>query len=141
MKTIHIHGANLLDNIFTITLSTGEVVSWNVTKLCAAAQAGAFGAPRFMPTADLPPADWSEWGEEDRAKVDSIKSRPDILDQPAIAIASQDPGYLASCFADGQHRITARQELGLSECPFYLVPLDLERKFRVDGLEQLGSDR
>lgn len=137
MKIHRINGASLIDDVFTITLRSGETVTWNVTKLARAAKAGAFGPPRFLPTVDLPAADWTNWGKEDRAKVEWIKRDPAVLNEPAIAIASDHPGFLASCFADGQHRVTARQELKLPECSFYLVPLSIERSFRVTGMDML----
>jgi len=118
VKPMQIHrvfGALLTDDIFTITLHTGETVTWNVTKLNAAATAGVFGLPRYAATSDLPPTRWDEWGDDDRETVDYIKTDKRILDEPAIAIASSDPAFALSCFADGQHRVTARQELGLSE--------------------------
>lgn len=135
MSNIHIvTGVGLLDQVFTITLKTGETVVWNVTKLIAAAKAGAFGPARFAPTADLPPDDWSSWDETDRAKVDAIKKLPAVLDEPAIAIESPNPNFALLCFADGQHRITARHELGLPEFAFYIVQTAVERHFRVEGL-------
>ncbi len=134
MKVHVVRGVRMTDQIFSITLRTGEFVVWNVTKLNAAAGRGDFGPVRYAATADLPPAQWTEWTSEDRATVDHIKATPAVLDAPAIAIASPHPDYLINCFADGQHRITARQELGLPEIAFYLVPLNLERAFRVDGL-------
>lgn len=143
-KGLRIHrisGARLVDQVFTITLKTGEIVTWNVTKLMAAARAGAFGAPRYLPTADLPPANWTDWGAEDRATVEWLKVNRDVLDEPAIAIESENPDYLCCCFADGQHRVTARQELGLPECAYWFVPLSAERIFRVQGLDEIpGRD-
>jgi hypothetical protein len=129
-----ITGARLTDQVFTITLMTGETVTWNITKLNAAAVAGAFGGVRYAATADLPPANWTEWGADDRATIEWIKADPATLDAPAIAIASPNPDFAICCFADGQHRITARQELGLAEISFWLVPLELERQFRIEGL-------
>lgn len=133
IEVIRITGANLTDEVFSITLKTGEVVCWNVTKLNIAAKAGEFGTPSFARTADLPKARWTEWNEEDRATVDWIKKHPEVLDEPGIAIASEHPGYFVACFADGQHRVTARQELGLPEISFYVVPMSMERRFRVEG--------
>lgn len=136
--TIHrIEGAKLTDDIFEITLESGEYVVWNVTKLQRAAEAGAFGTPRYAPTADLPPTRWENWDATDRAKVDAIKKLQWVLDEPAIAIETDHPGHLICCFADGQHRITARQELGLKEIIFYIVPVSMERQFRVTGFEVL----
>jgi hypothetical protein len=131
MTIIRISGASITDDVFSITLKTGEEVTWNVTKLQRAAKTGEFGPPRFARTEDLPPARWDGWDATDRAKVDAIKRDPAILDAPAIAIASPLPGYAINCMPDGQHRITARQELGLAEISFYLVPLEMERRFRV----------
>lgn len=139
-RPLNIHlitGASFADQVFTITLRTGETVTWNVTKLEAAAKAGAFGIPRFVRTADLPPSNWTDWGPKDRATVDWIKSNPATLNESAIAIESENPDFLFSCFADGQHRITARQELGLPECSFWVVPLTMERAFRVKGLDAI----
>lgn len=138
MTTHFITGVALTDTVFTITLYTGEVVTWNVTRLQRAADAGEFGPPRYARTCDLPPAEWSEWGGLDRAKVDAIKANPAALNKPAIAIASPRPEYFINCFADGQHRITARQEMGLAEVAFYLVPVALERSFRVEGLPDVA---
>src|SRR4051812_44545917 len=128
MKTPRIYvigGVSPIDDIFSITLVTGEFVGWNITRLNAAARRGEFGPPRYAPVADLPPAKWSSWGDEDRATVDWLKAPENrkVLDEPAIAIASPNPSFAISCFADGQHRITARQELELPEFSFYLVPL------------------
>lgn len=134
---IRVQGANLTDQVFTITLRTGEVVTWNVTKLEAAAKAGVFGLPRYLPTADLPPADWTNWDAEDRAKVDYLKHDLVTLNEPAIVIESENPDFLFSCFADGQHRVTARQELKMRECAVYVVPLTMERAFRVEGLDAI----
>ena len=140
MKVNFIRGARLTDEVFTITLRSGECVTWNVTKLNAAALRGEFGAVRYAPTIDLPPARWEEWDARDRATVDYIKKCPELLEAPAIAIASPRPDFLLSCFADGQHRITARQELGLPEFAFYLVPLDQERAFRVEGFSDIARN-
>lgn len=133
--TVHrVHGARLTDDVFEITLKTGETVVWNVTKLNASARAGLFGSVRYAPVADLPPSDWSTWDSHDRATVDHIKTDPVLLEAPAIAIASPNPEFALLCFADGQHRITARQELGLAEFAFYVVPTIMERAYRVEGL-------
>lgn len=134
MIQVHrIYGAGLLDDVFTITLKTGETVSWNVTKLQKAAADGRLGQVRYFRTDTLPPADWSQWDETDRAKVDRIKTDPAWLDAPVIAVESENPDYILNCFIDGQHRVTARQELGLPEVGFYLLPLSMERSFRVGG--------
>ena len=136
MIEVHrVFGARLTDQCFTITLQTGETVTWNVTKLNAAAKAGAFGAVRYARTADLPAARWDTWSASDRETVDYIKADARVLADPAIAIASPNPNFLLCCFADGQHRVTARQELGLAEVSFYLVPLEMERDFRITGLD------
>ncbi len=134
MRVHVVTGAALTDDCFTITLRTGETVTWNVTKLNRAAKAGEFGPPVFAPTRDLPPARWDDWTDVDRATVEWIKQNPEVLNEPAIGIASPNPDYFINCFADGQHRITARQELGLPEISFYVVPLSKERRYRIEDL-------
>ena len=135
MPIHYVTGANLMDVCFEITLETGETVVWNVTELNRAAKAGAFGAVRYLSMADIPAAEWSNWTADDRARVDQIKTDPAVLDDPVIAIESEHPGFLLNCFADGQHRVTARQELGLAEVAFYLVPLGMERDFRIEEFD------
>lgn len=132
-RIIRIEGARLTDEVFSITLQTGEEVVWNVTKLREAADAGRFGPPRYVRTSELPAANWSTWGPDDRAKVDYLRTDARLLAEPAIVIESQNPAFLYTCFADGQHRVTARQELGLAEIGFYVVPLSVERDYRVTG--------
>lgn len=135
MIKVHvISGGSLADDMFTITLQSGETVSWNVTKLERSAKAGEFGPPVYVRTSQIPPPRWETWDENDRKTVDWIKEHPDVLNDPAIAMQSENPDYLFSCFPDGQHRITARQELGLDEVSFYVVPLSMERRFRITGL-------
>lgn len=122
-------GAHLADDIFEIVLDGVEVV-WNVTKLKHACQAGAFGDPVKMAMEGMPPADWSK-GFLDRVKVDAIKENPAALDDPVIAIESSKPEFVLSCVCDGQHRLAARQELGLPTFRTYIVPAARERLFRV----------
>lgn len=123
-------GASPLDDVFSID-HLGEEIMWNVTRLRDAAKAGKFGPPRFAATVDLPPARWDDWDETDRKKVDAIKANQELLDDPAIGIASPIEAFAMLCFADGQHRITARQELALPEIAFYLVPTTVEGDYRV----------
>ena len=144
LNVIRIHGAGPLDDIFEITLDTGEHVCWNVTTLNAAAKAGAFGAVRYARMADLPPARWDTWGPEDRATVDWLKAHPKEAFEPVILIAHSNPDWLALCIVDGQHRLTALQERNVPEFSFYLVPVELERQFRVtgfDALKQMGEGK
>lgn len=136
----HVYGAALTDQVMSITLKTGEFVVWNVTKLIRAAAEGEFGPPVYARTADLGAADWSNWDAVDRIKVNSIKASPAALESPAIAIQSPIPEYAILCFADGQHRVTARQELGLPEVAFYVVPTAREAEFRVTGLPKLADE-
>jgi hypothetical protein len=130
MKTIILTGGSPTDQCFTLTTQWGEEITWNITRIAADAEAGKFGAPRYASVADLPPADWSNWGASDRATVDWFKTKGNI-EEPCIAIGSPNPNYAMLCFADGQHRATARQELGLAEIGFYLVPWDAQEAYRV----------
>jgi hypothetical protein len=138
--TYIIRGAGLADTVFSVTLPNGEFAVWNVTKLRTAASTGAFGPPRSFEVADLPPPNWTEWTAADRESVDWMKTSP-ILNEPALAIAPP-PGipFEIGCFADGRHRITARQEMGLATFSTYLVPWSAQDAFRIKGLpREVGS--
>lgn len=119
--------------VFSIEMD-GHLVTWNVTALQVAVRDGLFGPPQQLDLSLLPPSDWSK-GFMTRSRVDQIKRDPAMLADPAIAIqntpARQRVGGLLYCFADGQHRITARQELQLSVFRTYIVPHDRERDFRL----------
>jgi hypothetical protein len=128
MPMVRIFGASLLDDYFTLTTPGLEEITWNVTKLQKAAEAGAFGDAIEMPMAIMP-APRYDLGNLERDKVDAFKYRPDILERPAIAIASAPERLL--CFCDGQHRLTARYELKLETFLTFVVPETVERQFRI----------
>lgn len=103
------------DECFTITLDTGEEITWNTEKMNAAARSGAFGPPQAVATEDFPAPNWAS-GNLVRERVDEVKKDQHRLAEPVLAIQSYNSAYEVLCIADGQHRITARQELGLPEC-------------------------
>lgn len=110
----------------------GEVI-WNVASIAYMAEHGFIPGPFKASMAVMPPAEWSN-GHLNRAKVDLFKTRPDILILPALAIGGApraDGKLFILCFCDGSHRLTARQELGLPDFRFYLVPHTEERRFRI----------
>lgn len=137
MKTHTIRGAALNDMIFSVTLPDGMHYVWNVTKLARDAAAGRFGQPVPFQTADLPPAQWETWGDEDRKTVDWLKANPIALTQPVIGFTPPpEIDCHLGCFVDGQHRITAIQELGLPVFWTYVVPWEIEHEYRVTGFPE-----
>lgn len=130
MATLVVQGADLLDTLFELETVEPPVV-WNVSRLQRAAKAGEFGSPIAIPCECIPAPDWTR-GNLSRERVDWIKQNRVVLDEPVISIANPpDAKFPLLCFVDGQHRGTARQELGLPEVLTYIVPHDREREFRV----------
>lgn len=130
MTDIRISGGEFTDTGFTLEAVTPPI-TWNVTRLQRDADAGKFGPSRSIPMDRTRGPDWSR-GNLSRATVDYIKAHPDILNKPGLVIASP-PGspYPYLCFCDGQHRGTARWELGLPDVSFFVVPAEVEKNYRV----------
>jgi hypothetical protein len=123
-------GGSPLDKMFTITTDDEGEVSWNVTKLEAAAERGEFGPAHVFPTADLAAPCYDN---VDRVHIERIKGQPETLDKPIIGIGRVcRPGETAivRCIVDGNHRIIARQELKLPDFSMWIVPPEIERQFR-----------
>jgi hypothetical protein len=129
MTTIILRGANITDTCFSFESPDEGEVTWNVTRLQDAADAGRFGAAQEFIIESLTPPDYSK-GFLDPERIAWLKKNPRILDIPAIAIASKVAGRLR-IFCDGQHRMTARYELKLPTFSTYVVPVDVERRFRI----------
>lgn len=129
-KILVVSGVALTDTVFTL-MTVEPNITWNVTRLQAAVDAGRFGKPRTYPMEVLPPTVWTEGGL-DRGTVDAIKLNPEALSRPVMMIESPpgDP-FEFLCFVDGQHRIAARRELKLPDFSFYVIPHDAEKEFRV----------
>lgn len=138
MSTFQIIGGSPTDQCFTLEAVTPNI-TWNVTRLRRDALSNLFGPPVSIPTESVPPPNWQN-GNLLRDRVDWIKAHPEILNEPSIAIA-EAPGSARPvlCICDGNHRVTARQELGLPQVSFYLVPHEMEKSYRItillDGKE------
>ena len=129
MTIIQIMGAELADTCFSIeTPDEGEIV-WNVSKIQRAADRGDFGpAPNF--DMSILPAPRYDLGFLDKAKIEAFKRSAEIMARPALAVEAPVPGHIR-CFVDGQHRLTARYELGLRDFSAFVVPIQVERDFRI----------
>jgi hypothetical protein len=134
MTTVRVHNAEPTDMVYWIDLPEGRV-TWNVTKLMIAAAAGKFGDPLWWNISKLPPTNYENI---DRAKVDAFKDKNSsdatmlALHAPAIAIETPTgPRRRILTFADGNHRVTARTELGFEYFSFHLVPREVEARFRI----------
>ena len=132
MRQITVVGVDsVFDVVFTLE-TVDPLITWNVTKLQRAADAGMFGAPIKISTRNIPAPNWALGGLS-RERVDFIKEDMSLLYRPVIAVGNP-PGSRAEilCFVDGQHRVTARLELSLSYVRSFVVPHDVERRFRVE---------
>lgn len=116
-------------------------ITWNVDAIKAAIVRGDFGRPKRHRMRILPPM-----SEEERANIDWEKVGGLMLDYrrsdrktaavriPAIQVIFQQHGedFLRRVFVDGNHRVTARRELGMDEFASYVVPPELERLYRIE---------
>lgn len=110
----------------------GEEIVWDVTEATRAAMQGRFGEPLTL-TMDPIWADHTK-GYLDLQKIENIKKDRMRLDLPAIAIEAHDSTrkrLVLMCFIDGNHRLTARWELGLPDFKTWVIPKDIERVFRI----------
>lgn len=109
----------------------GGRVTWNVGAMERDRDVGRFGPPVRISTDCLP----DEPGPHiDRTRVEWIKRHREVLHSPALAIEGDPiPGaHSLWTFVDGNHRLTARQELGLRDFRTFIVPRDREHRYRVD---------
>lgn len=121
----------MTDKLFEIELHREGLTVWNITRMMADASTGAIGKLETMPMEWVPPPDYT--GLE-RKKIDAIKKDPFYLNLPVILIAHADnapgkPNF--KCFADGSHRVTARQELNLPDFYAFVISDEEERKYRT----------
>lgn len=138
MTIIRIMGAELADTCFSIdTPDEGEIV-WNVSKIQRAADRGDFGPAQDFDMSILP-APRYDLGFLDKAKIEAFKRSPEILGRPALGVEAPTPGHIR-CFVDGQHRLTARYELNLRDFAAFVVPISVERNFRITVVEP-GKNR
>jgi hypothetical protein len=130
-EVVILNGGNLADTVFTLDARfLGEEITWNVTRLQDAADRGEF-QKITLSMAFVADTDW-ESGNVSRDRVDKIKGTPHALALPVILIENEPHRpYRFLCFVDGQHRITARQELRLKDFEAYVVPHDVEKRYRI----------
>lgn len=122
---------NFGDQLFEIELHREGLTVWNITRMMNDAAHGIIGKIEELPMDWVPPSDYSGL---DRAKIDVIKNDPFRLNLPVLLLAAED--YSLSrphfkCFADGSHRITARQELKLPTFFAFVISDADERKYRT----------
>src|SRR5262245_3323718 len=128
--TIRIRGGTMHDDCYSMELE-GKEVLWNVSRMRRDAKRGRFGPPQAIAMSsfqDSPP----NYDNLERVRLDWLKANPDSLSEPAIVIgAPPDSGYELLCLADGNHRVTALQEMGAEGFPAYIVPAEIEREYRM----------
>lgn len=134
---IHIAGADTGDLIFSTSLPDVPEITWNITRMQRAALLGFFGPPKRVAMTELPPLT-----DQARANIKWKKVRKMVkgyrkgpgrvtLEMPALMVLFRSGGLLRRAPVDGNHRITARRELGLPDFICHEVPADMEGHFRV----------
>jgi hypothetical protein len=147
VKVINLLGCALTDTQFTLDPAIwGEEVSWNVTRIQRDACEGAFGPPEVVPMSLLPPMTREhskniEWERVHRlllahaSRTGLSKSGVVVgetpLDIPVLQVLFVHRGDLHRLPIDGNHRITARQFLGMQDFRSFIVPEELEGRYRI----------
>lgn len=154
MKTLVMIGAALTDVGFTLDLPGFPEINWNMTRIEHDAFNGRFGPPeegRFSNLHDGGPG-YDPWKHLDREKVQRLirdarisvlrpgKSsgemcRYNLLDIPTIAVTLIKEDVTHIIPIDGNHRMMARQVMGLETYSRFVVPANLEGEYRVMFME------
>lgn len=130
IEVVIIEGS-MKDQLFEIELHREGPTVWNITRMMNDAALGKIGKLETLPMDWVPPATYE--GLE-RAKIDAIKKDPFLLNLPVLLLAAEDnaPGKPHfKCFADGNHRVTARQELKMPDFYAFVISDAEERKYRT----------
>jgi hypothetical protein len=131
-QILYMTGAGLSDTVFTLDPRlSGEHVSWNVTRLMTDALRGTFGAPIKRDFATWPAMSSGERANIDWDKVAHFARHPEIMAKPAIAVDLDAGNELHRHIVDGNHRVTARETIGLLYFLMWIVPPDVETQYRV----------
>jgi len=117
----------LTDDCFTLEVVEPNI-TWNISRIRRDAESGKFGPPGIFDMRGVPAPNY-ECGNLDLRKIEAFKTKPAILAIPVIGIGDPRGGVL--CIADGQHRLTSRWELALPDFSMYIVPHEIEKKYRL----------
>lgn len=130
MSTLKVIGAGINDMTFAIE-HNGEELMWNVTKIRAAAERNHFGPLVRVPMECLPAPDYTT-GNLELDRIAWIKDHPEVLNAPGLAIgAPEDSDFGILCMCDGNHRITARWEMKLPHFDVWIVPWEMQFRYRA----------
>lgn len=141
MRTVIMHGCKITDTQFTLDRSIfGVDISWNITRLLADAAAGVFGDPEVVLLSQLPPMtpeheaniDWGSVNELLFAHMVAFEAgKPSPLDIPTLSVIFRVGTKTYRTPVDGNHRISARIMLGMFDFRCFVVPLELEGRYRI----------
>jgi len=133
MPTIILHGCSLSDSVFTTDKAIfGVEICWNITRIQRDADSGMFGPPVSVPMSALPPMSSLHDANVDMDKVAGMLStKPDVLQNPVLQVLVDVNGTTYRIPVDGNHRILARRMAGYSFFESYVVPIELEGRYRV----------
>ena len=130
VDVVVIEGA-LTDQLFTIDLHQEGETTWNITRMMNDAAQGIIGKIEELPMEWVPPAQYENLS---RGKIDAIKKDAFLFNLPVLLLAHADnapgkPNF--KCFADGSHRVTARQEMKMPSFYAFVISDAEERKYRT----------
>lgn len=132
-----LRGCALTDTQFTLDRQIwGEEISWNVTRIQRDAAAGVFGPPEVVPMKAMPPMTAEHAENIDWEKVQDLLFAHAPLDVPVLEVTFDHGCVLHRVPIDGNHRLVARQLLGMLDFRAFVVPVELERLYRITIEEQ-----
>lgn len=138
MTIIRMIGCSLGDDVYTTDAAIlGEEITWNVTRIQRDADAGKFGQPTIVAMSALPPMTDSMRKNVDWQKVrgmlgaHQIDPKTSPLGKPALQVMVDVHGTIYRLPIDGNHRICARRMVGYGTFASFVVPIELEGRYRV----------
>jgi hypothetical protein len=138
MSTTIIRGMSIADVFYGTDESIlGVSIVWNVTRIARDAKRGRFGPPQVIPISTLPPVTPAMAANVDWRKVQGMLGRhvahpnDSPLDIPALQVLVNIREQPHRLLIDGNHRVSARRVCGYPDFAFYLVPIELEGRYRI----------
>jgi hypothetical protein len=129
-------GCSITDEVYDLDPSiAGKAIMWNITNIQRDAEAGLFGPPIIRKMSVMPPQEAAHTANIDWPKVLRFCQMPDVLAKPILSLDCEGARHIV----DGNCRLCARQRLGLEFFETYIVPEEMEKRYRVvvlvDGKE------
>lgn len=127
-ETITFENCAITDEVYQLDQKlAGEAIIWNVTRIRRDAERGLFGPTIRRPMTTLPVPTPAHTANIDWRKVLDFAKRPGVLAIPILCLDCGEHRHVV----DGNCRIAARQLAGLADFETFIVPDEIEYRYRV----------